>query len=99
MERVLNCARLVHGYPLPEFRLVPERVTECVYCYFVGYSADSGHDDLESFYEVAERFVFSLGHAPEIDIRSFPVYEHRVLLEEFRGELAKASDGISLQAR
>ena len=49
MERVLNCTQLNQGYPLPEFRLVPERFTECIYRYLVAYSADSGYDDLKSF--------------------------------------------------
>ena len=57
------------------------------------------HNGLELFYEVAERFVLSLGHAPEIDVGGFLIYEHRVLLEKRRGQLAETSDGISPQAR
>lgn len=48
MKRVLDRAGFVEGYPLSEFRLVPERFLECVDGYFVAYSADPRHDELES---------------------------------------------------
>ena len=72
----------IQSYPLPELLLVPERLSECIYFNFVAYSADSSHNGLELFYEVAERHVLSLGHAPEIDLGGFSVYEHRVLREK-----------------
>ena len=57
-----------------------------------------GHYQLKSANELAEGFVFPLGQTPEIDIRSFSIYEHRVLFEKFRCELSKTSDRISLKA-
>ena len=99
MERILDRTRLLQRYPLPELRIVPERLSERVYGHFVAYSTDCSHNSLEPFYEVAERFVLSLGHAPEIDIGGFSFYEHRVLLEKLRGELVETSHGISPQAR
>ena len=57
-----------------------------------------GHYQLKSANELAEGFVFPLGQTPEIDIRSFSIYEHRVLFEKFRCELSKSSDRISLKA-
>ena len=65
------------------------------YGHLVAYSANSRNDEFELANEVAERFVFSLGLAPKIDVRSFSVDEHRVLLQKLRRELADTSDGIS----
>ena len=80
-------------------RLVPERLYERVYGYFVAYSTDSSHNGLEPIYEVTERFIISLGHAPKIDIRGLSIYEHRVLLEKLRSELAEISNVILSHAR
>ena len=99
MERILDRTQLIQSYPLLELRLVPEPLSERVYGYFVAYSTDSIHNGLEPFYEVAERFILTLGNAPEIYIGGFSIFEHRVLLEKFRGELAETFDGILPQAR
>ena len=61
VERILDRTRLLQSYPLPELRLVPERISERIYGHFVAYSADSILNGLEQFYEVAERLVLSLG--------------------------------------
>ena len=61
VERILDRTRLLQRYPLPERRLVPDRLFERVYGHFVAYSVNSSHNSLETFYEVAERRVLSLG--------------------------------------
>ena len=57
-----------------------------------------GHYQLKSANELAEGFVFPLGQTPEIDIRSFSIYEHRVLFEKFRCELSETPDRVSFKA-
>ena len=98
MEGVLDRLWFVEGYPFSEFRLVLERLSERIDGHFVSYPADPGHYQLESADELAEGFVVPLGQTPEIDIGSFSIYEHRVLLEKFRCELSETSDRVSLKA-
>ena len=40
---------IVKGYPLPELRLVPERLSEHIYGHFVANSTDSSHHGFEPF--------------------------------------------------
>ena len=96
MEGVLDCSRCFEGYPFSEFLLVPERLSERIDGHLVAYPADPGHYQLESADELAEGFVFPLEQTPEINIESFSIYEHRVLLEKFRGELSETPNRVSL---
>ena len=98
MEGVLDRPRFVEGYPFSEFRLVPERLSERVDGPYVAYPTDPGHHQLESADELTEGFVFPLGQTLDIDIGSFSIYEHKVLLEKFRCELSETSDRVSLKA-
>ena len=98
VEGVLDRPWFVEGYPLSEFRLVPERLSERVNGHFVAYPADPGHHQLKPADELTEGFVFPLGQTPEIDIGSFSIYEHRVLLEKFLCELSETPDRVSLKA-
>ena len=61
MKGVLECLRFAESYPLPELRLVPERLHERVNCHLIAYPANSRHDELEPVQEVTERFVLLLG--------------------------------------
>ena len=98
VEGVLDRPRFVEGYQLSEFRLVPERLSERVNGHFVAYPADPGHHQLKQADELAESFVFPLVQTPEIDIESFSIYEHRVLLEKFRCDLSETPDRLSFKA-
>ncbi|KAF2578504.1 hypothetical protein F2Q68_00004034 [Brassica cretica] len=60
VKSVLDCSRFFKGYPLPEFRPVPESFPQSVDCHFVADSSDSCHYQLEPVHEFAEWFVFSL---------------------------------------
>lgn len=60
VKSVLDCSRFFMGYPLPEFRPVPESFPLSVDCHFVADSSDSCHYQLEPVHEFAEWFVFSL---------------------------------------
>ena len=61
VKGVLDHSRFVDDYPFSEFRLEPEHFSECVYGHLVAYSANPLHNQLESAYELAERFVLPLG--------------------------------------
>ncbi|WZZ43233.1 hypothetical protein YC2023_039492 [Brassica napus] len=60
VKSVLDCSRFFKGYPLPEFRPIPENFPQSVDRHFVADSSDPCHYQLEHVHEFAKWFVFSL---------------------------------------